>query len=88
VGKYSTLTIFWFINDVPARPGIYNWSHLVNGRSLTPRIDIKDDNLHTIFRAIEGWHFGDTYKFQGTHYSPATKTTYVAAVNECLITPR
>jgi hypothetical protein len=34
VGTYSTLTIFWFIDDVAARPGIYNWSHLVNGRSL------------------------------------------------------
>jgi hypothetical protein len=88
VGQYSTLTIFWFINDVSARPGIYNWSHFVNGRSLTPHIDIKDDNFHTAFRAIEGWYFGDTYRFQGTHYSAATNTTYVAAVNECLITPR
>jgi hypothetical protein len=88
VGQYSTLTIFWFINDIPARPGIYNWSHVANGRSLTPRIDIKDDNFHTAFRAVDGWHFGDTYRFQGTHYSAATRTTYIAAVNECLITPR
>lgn len=87
-GAYSTLTIFWFINDVAGRPGIYNWSHLVNGRSYKPRFDIKDDNFHTAFRVIDGWHFGDTYKFQGTHYSNATRTTYIAAVNECLITPR
>jgi hypothetical protein len=87
-GTYSTLTIFWFINDVAGRPGIYNWSHLVDGRSRTPRLDIKDDNFHTAFRSIDGWYFGDTYKFQGTHYSNTTRTTYIAAVNEFLITPR
>ncbi|WP_300007997.1 hypothetical protein [Pseudonocardia sp.] len=87
-GNFSTLTIFWFINDAGAQPGIYNWSHVVNGVSQTPRIDIKDDNFHTAFRAVDGWYFGDTYRLQATHYSNATNTTYVAAVNECVITPR
>jgi hypothetical protein len=87
-GTWSSLAVFWFINDAGAAPGFYNWSHLVNGRSLTPQIIWKDDNFHTTFHARDGWYFGDTYKFQATHYSPATKTTYVAAVNECLITPR
>jgi hypothetical protein len=87
-GTFGSLVVFWFINDPGAAPGIYNWSHIVNGRSLTPRLDIKDDNFHTTFHTREGWFFGDTYKFQATHYSPATRTTYVSAVNECLITPR
>jgi hypothetical protein len=87
-GTYSTLTVFWFINDVEARPGIYHWTHIVNGKPGSLHVELKDDNVHTAFKAREGWFFGDTYKFQATHYSPATQTTYVAAVNECLITPR
>ncbi len=62
--------------------------HIVNGRPLGSRLDIKDDNFHTTFHVTEGWHFGDTYKFQATHFSPTTRTTYISAVNECLITPR
>ncbi|MGQ0574492.1 MAG: hypothetical protein ACT4RN_09840 [Pseudonocardia sp.] len=87
-GAFSTLAVFWFINDPGAQPGIYNWSHLVNGRSLTPRIDLKDDNFHTTFRAADGWKYGDTYKLQATHYSNVTQTTYIAAVNECTLVPR
>jgi hypothetical protein len=53
-----------------------------------PQFKIKDDNLHTVFRMSEGWAFGDHYKFQATHYSPVTHKSYVAAYNECVITPR
>jgi hypothetical protein len=87
-GTYSSLAVFWFLNDEGSAPGFYNWSHVVNGRSLTPQLILKDDNFHTTFHSREGWYFGDTYKFQATHFSPATRTTYVSAVNECLITPR
>ena len=87
-GTFTSLVVFWFLNDPGVAPGFYNWSHIVNGRSLTPRLDIKDDNFHTTFRSQEGWFFGDTYKFQATHYSPVTRTTYISVVNECLITPR
>lgn len=89
-GRESVLTVWWFINDVGAPPGIYQWSHVVNGVPRSLHVDLKDDNLHTGFRSNEdgGWKFGDRYKFQATHYSAVTRTTYVSAVNECIITPR
>lgn len=88
-GRQTTLTIFWFINDVPARPGEYYGNHFVNGKIVGGlHRDDKDDNVHTIFRMSEGWKYGDTYKFQGTHFSPVTNTHYIAAVNECVIVPR
>ncbi|MGQ0576040.1 MAG: hypothetical protein ACT4RN_17795 [Pseudonocardia sp.] len=31
-GQQTALTIFWFTNDVPARPGEYYWNHFVNGK--------------------------------------------------------
>lgn len=74
-----------------SRRGAWNvlLDHIDNGTpDSPPRFDIKDDNLHTAFRMSEGWRYGDRYRFQATHFSPATNTTYVAAVNECLIVPR
>jgi hypothetical protein len=87
-GTFSTLTIFWFINDPVARPGTYNWTHVLNGIPQGNHLEIKDDNLHTVYRVTEGWHFGDIYKFQAAHFSPATNTQYLAVNNECVITPR
>jgi hypothetical protein len=87
-GTFSSLAVFWFINDIAARPGIYHWTHIVNGKPKHFHSEFKDDNVHTTFKAQEGWFFGDTYKFQATHYSPATRTHYISVVNECLITPR
>jgi hypothetical protein len=88
-GRNTTLTIFLFVNDPGAAPGTYVWNHVLNGRPWGPQhFELKDDNLHTVFREQEGWVFGDRYKFQATHYSPATQKTYVSAYNECVITPR
>ncbi|WP_433802585.1 hypothetical protein [Actinomycetospora sp. CA-084318] len=94
LGTFSVLTMWWFINDIEARPGIYTWNHLVNGRATSsPNMIVKDDNLHTALRMIDQvrgpqWSWGDVYTLQATHYSPATNTTYVAAYNRCRITPR
>ena len=95
LGTFSTLTMFWFIDEPQARKGIYIWNHIINGRT-TPRSTstIKDDGLHTSLRMydrsrpIECGDWGDVYTFQATHFSPETKTSYVAAVNRCRITPR
>lgn len=88
-GRYSTLTIFLFVDDPGAAPGTYYWTHILNGQPWgSPRFELKDNNFHTVFRQEEGWTFGDHYKFQATHYSPATQKSYIAAVNECIITPR
>lgn len=87
--RYTTLTIFLFVNDPNGAAGTYLWTHILNGQPWGGmHFELKDDNLHTVFREEEGWVFGDHYKFQATHYSPATQTTYVAAENECVITPR
>lgn len=94
LGTFSTLTMWWFINDVEARPGIYTWNDLINGHATSsPNVIVKDDNLHTALKMIDQvrgpqWHWGDVYTLQATHYSPATNTTYVAAYNRCRITPR
>jgi len=93
-GTFTTLTMWWFIDDPGAAPGLYTWNHLVNGRATSsPNVVAKDDQLHTSLRMIDQhaglqWAFGDVYTFQATHYSPATRTTYVAANNQCRITPR
>lgn len=93
-GTFTTLTMWWFIDDPGAAPGVYTWNHLVNGRATSsPNVIVKDDQLHTSLRMIERhaglqWTWGDVYTFQATHYSPATSTTYVAANNRCRITPR
>jgi hypothetical protein len=76
------------VNDVGGAAGTYYRNHVLDGRPLATHLEIKDDNLHTIFRMSEGWAFGDVYKFQATHYSPTTQKFYVAAYNECVITPR
>ena len=93
-GTFSTLNMWWFIDDPGAAPGFYNWNHLVNGRATSaPNFVYKDDQLHTTFRMAErftgvNWRWGDTYTFQATHYSPTTQTSYVSAYNMCRITPR
>lgn len=93
-GTFSTLTMWWFIDDVEAAPGVYQWNHLVNGRATSsPNITAKNDQLHTSLKMVDRfagvqWRWGDIYTFQATHYSPATTTTYVAATNQCRITPR
>ncbi|MGH3885579.1 MAG: hypothetical protein ACRDSZ_03245 [Pseudonocardiaceae bacterium] len=88
-GQFTTLTIFWFINDPVGRPGTYFWSHFLNNQPTGGNhFEVKDDNLHTIFRMRDGWKFGDVYKFQATHYAPQNHTTYISVVNECTITPR
>ena len=87
--RYTTLTIFLFVDDPGAAAGTYTWTHVLNGQPWgSKHFELKDDNLHTVFRQEEGWVFGDRYKFQATHYSPTTQKTYVAAYNECVITPR
>ncbi len=89
-GAFGTLTVWWRVEPPSARPGRYDWTHFVNGRSVRgPEWAVKDDAVHTVLRQTEdgkvNWNFGDTYKFQGIHYAPAEKQTYVAAVNECVI---
>jgi hypothetical protein len=74
-------------SEVGGAAGTYYWNHVLNGRPLPKHFEVKDDNPHTIFGMSEGWVFGDVYKFQATHYSPATRKTYVA-YNECVITRR
>ncbi len=87
--RNTTLTIFLFVNDPAGAPGTYTWTNILNGKPWgSPHFELKDNNLHTVFRQEEGWVFGDHYRFQATHYSPATRTTYIAAYNECVITPR
>jgi hypothetical protein len=91
-GHYTTLTIFLFVNDPGAAPGTYYWNHVLNGRPGPGHFELdKDDNFHTILRMndpVDHWAFGDHYKMQATHYSPVTRKSYVAAYNECVITPR
>lgn len=93
-GAFTTLTMWWFLEDTAPAPGLYIWNHLVNGRATSsPNMVVKDDQLHTSLKMVDlhtgtQWQFGDIYTFQATHYSPATDTTYVAAYNRCRITPR
>ena len=91
---FTTLTMWWFIDDVAARPGIYFWNHIRNDRTTTAvNVVDKDDNLHTALPMTDDlgrqqWDYGDVYTFQAVHYSPATNTSYVAAYNRCVITLR
>jgi hypothetical protein len=93
-GTFTTLTMWWFIDEPGAAPGVYTWNHMINGRATaSPNIVVKDDQLHTSLKMIDRhtglqWQWGDIYTFQATHYSPTTDTTYVAAHNRCRITPR
>jgi hypothetical protein len=90
-GHYTTLTIFLFVDDPGAAPGTYYWNNVLNGQPGPSHFEIKDNNFHTILRMndpVDHWAFGDRYKMQATHYSPVTRKSYVAAYNECVITPR
>lgn len=94
-GNFTTLTIWWRVDPITARPGRYDTTHFVNGkpvRTNAVKIAFKDDAFHTVLRETEdgktNWKLGDTYKFQGYHFSESEKKLYVAAVNECRITAR
>ena len=91
---FTTLTMWWFLDEPGAAPGFYHWNHLLNGRATTaPNFLYKDDQLHAALPMVDrvsgpNWQWGDTYTFQATHYSPTTQTSYVSAYNMCRLTPR
>lgn len=91
-GRGWGLSVWWIVDPPDARPGSYQVTHLVNNRAIMFDTPTKDDAYHTfLYQSVNGrtyWNYGDHYKLQGTHWSTSQKSSYVAVMNECVITTR